>query len=110
MCGAGAALDIPAEHGAPHRPYKVLYASLCADVRPTFVVDITSHVETRLQALLEYRSQYGDNQQVLVSSYLKRTFVNGHLPLRGTMACSLAFVMLNPSCSARSLQLVTLCN
>ena len=49
-------LDIP---GAPHRPYKILYASLYADVRPTFVVDITPHIETRLQSLLAYRSQYG---------------------------------------------------
>lgn len=54
-----AKLDLPAEHGAPHRPYKVLYASLYADVRPSFVVDITPHIETRLAALLAYRSQYG---------------------------------------------------
>ena len=47
----------------PHRPYKILYASLYADVRPTFVVDITPHMETRLQALLAYRSQYADQQQ-----------------------------------------------
>jgi bacillithiol biosynthesis deacetylase BshB1 len=53
-------LDLPAAHGAPHRPYKILYASLYADVRPTFVVDITPHIETRLQALLAYRSQYSD--------------------------------------------------
>jgi len=53
-------LDLPAECGAPHRPYKILYASLYADVRPTFVVDITPHIETRLQALLAYRSQYGE--------------------------------------------------
>ncbi len=46
--------------GAPHRPYKILYASLYADVRPTFVVDITPHMETRLESLLAYRSQYGD--------------------------------------------------
>ena len=49
-------LDIP---GAPHRPYKILYASLYSDVRPTFVVDISPHIETRLQSLLAYRSQYG---------------------------------------------------
>ena len=49
-------LELP---GAPHRPYKILYASLYADVRPTFVVDITPHIETRLQSLLAYRSQYG---------------------------------------------------
>ncbi len=46
--------------GAPHRPYKILYASLYADVRPTFVVDITPYIETRLEALLAYRSQYGN--------------------------------------------------
>ena len=53
-------LDLPAEYGTPHRPYKILYASLYADVRPTFVVDITEHIETRLQSLLAYRSQYGE--------------------------------------------------
>lgn len=44
----------------PHRPYKILYASLYADVRPSFVVDITPHIETRLRSLLAYRSQYGN--------------------------------------------------
>ena len=44
--------------GAPHRPYKILYASLYADVRPTFVVDISLYMEQRLQSLLAYRSQY----------------------------------------------------
>lgn len=53
-------LDLP---GAPHRPFKILYASLYADVRPTFVVDITPHIETRLQSLLAYRSQYGNQSQ-----------------------------------------------
>ena len=50
-------LELP---GTPHRPYKILYASLYSDVRPTFVVDITPHIEARLQALLAYRSQYGN--------------------------------------------------
>ena len=44
--------------GVPHRPYKILYASLYADVRPTFVVDISPHMERRLESLLAYRSQY----------------------------------------------------
>ena len=52
-------LDLPPAAGAPHRPFKVLYASLYADVRPTFVVDISAHIETRQRALLAYRSQYG---------------------------------------------------
>lgn len=46
--------------GAPHRPYKILYASLYADVRPSFVVDITPYAERRLEALLAYRSQYAN--------------------------------------------------
>jgi N-acetylglucosamine malate deacetylase 1 len=45
----------------PHRPFKILYASLYADVRPTFVVDITAYIEQRFQSLMAYRSQY-ENQ------------------------------------------------
>ena len=44
----------------PHRPFKILYASLYADVRPTFTIDITRFIEDRHRALLAYRSQYGD--------------------------------------------------
>ena len=43
-----------------HRPFKILYASLYADVRPTFVVDISAQFETRTQALFAYPSQYAD--------------------------------------------------
>jgi bacillithiol biosynthesis deacetylase BshB1 len=53
-------LETPAR---PHRPFKILYASLYADVRPTFVVDITPFAEQRLQSLLAYRSQYGAQTQ-----------------------------------------------
>lgn len=48
---------------APHRPYKVIYASLYADVRPTFVVDITPFIEQRYQSLMAYRSQYENSEQ-----------------------------------------------
>jgi bacillithiol biosynthesis deacetylase BshB1 len=48
---------------APCRPYKVLYASLYADVRPSFVVDITPFVEQRYQSLMAYRSQYTNAEQ-----------------------------------------------
>ncbi len=48
---------------APHRPYKILYASLYADVRPSFVVDITPFVEARYRALMAYRSQYANAEQ-----------------------------------------------
>ena len=44
--------------GAPHRPFKIVYASLYADVRPSFVVDITPFIEQRHAALMAYKSQY----------------------------------------------------
>jgi len=46
--------------GSAHRPFKIIYASLYRDVRPTFVVDITGQFETRFQALLAYKSQFTD--------------------------------------------------
>jgi len=44
----------------PHRPFKIVYASLYADVRPTFVVDITPFIEERHRALMAYQSQYAN--------------------------------------------------
>jgi len=46
--------------GDPHRPFKIVYASLYHDIRPTFVVDITAQFEQRLQSLFAYKSQYED--------------------------------------------------
>src|ERR1700733_9477563 len=47
---------------APHRPFKIIYATLYYDVRPTFVVDITEQFEERLQSLLAYKSQFDDQE------------------------------------------------
>jgi bacillithiol biosynthesis deacetylase BshB1 len=47
------------EYSEPHRPYKVIYASLYAHVKPSFVVDISGQFEARMTALLSYQSQYG---------------------------------------------------
>jgi len=47
----------------PHRPFKIIYASLYHDVRPTFVVDITEQFETRFASLMAYRSQYSDQKE-----------------------------------------------
>jgi len=58
--GAGAAAggsELP-----PHRPFKIVYATLYYDVRPTFVVDITEQFETRLQSLMAYKSQFSDQE------------------------------------------------
>lgn len=44
----------------PHRPFKIIYASLYYDVRPTFVVDITDQFEARFESLMAYKSQFSD--------------------------------------------------
>ncbi len=44
----------------PHRPFKIVYASLYADVRPSFIVDITPFIEQRHAALMAYKSQYAN--------------------------------------------------
>ena len=44
--------------GLPFRPFKILYATAYADVRPTFAVDITKQYDRRRQAILAYASQF----------------------------------------------------
>ncbi|MBZ5620924.1 MAG: bacillithiol biosynthesis deacetylase BshB1 [Acidobacteriia bacterium] len=48
------------EYSEPHRPSKILYSSLYADVKPSFIVDISAQFERRMTALLSYVSQYGE--------------------------------------------------
>ncbi len=48
--------------GAPHRPFKIVYATLYYDVRPTFVVDITEQFEARFQSLMAYKTQFSDQE------------------------------------------------
>jgi bacillithiol biosynthesis deacetylase BshB1 len=44
----------------PHRPFKIIYATLYHDIRPSFVVDITDQFEARLQSIYAYKSQFTD--------------------------------------------------
>jgi bacillithiol biosynthesis deacetylase BshB1 len=46
----------------PWRPFKIVYASLYADVRPSFVVDISPFIEDRHRALMAYKSQYSNQE------------------------------------------------
>lgn len=50
------------QYTEPHRPYKILYSSIYANVTPTFVVDITKHFDRRMESLLAYPSQYGKTE------------------------------------------------
>ncbi len=47
------------ESSNPHRPFKIVYSSLYANVTPSFVVDISAQFDRRMAALLSYESQYG---------------------------------------------------
>jgi N-acetylglucosamine malate deacetylase 1 len=47
---------------APHRPFKIVYATIYYDVRPTFVVDITGQFEARFESLMAYKSQFSDQE------------------------------------------------
>src|ERR1700722_2188970 len=44
----------------PHRPFKIIYATLYYDVRPTFVVDITPQFEQKFSSILAYKTQFSD--------------------------------------------------
>jgi bacillithiol biosynthesis deacetylase BshB1 len=47
------------QYTEPHRPHKIIYSSIYANVTPSFVVDISRYFEKRMESLLAYRSQYG---------------------------------------------------
>jgi bacillithiol biosynthesis deacetylase BshB1 len=44
----------------PHRPFKIIYATLYYDIRPTFVVDIGEQFEGKLASILAYTTQFSD--------------------------------------------------
>jgi bacillithiol biosynthesis deacetylase BshB1 len=55
-------LPIP---GAPHRPKKILYSAMYADVRPSFIVDITDAFPRKLESMRCFASQFlGDMSDI----------------------------------------------
>jgi bacillithiol biosynthesis deacetylase BshB1 len=59
---ASAALGSSNDALPAHRPFKIIYATLYYDVRPTFVVDITEQFEARFQSLMAYKTQFSDQE------------------------------------------------
>jgi len=47
---------------APHRPFKIIYATLYYDIRPSFVVDISDQFEGKFASILAYKSQFSDQE------------------------------------------------
>jgi bacillithiol biosynthesis deacetylase BshB1 len=59
----GAKIDSSPKDGLPpHRPFKIIYATLYYDVRPTFVVDISEHFEGKFNSIMAYKSQFSDQE------------------------------------------------
>jgi LmbE family N-acetylglucosaminyl deacetylase len=54
--------DADATFLGPHRPFKIIYATLYYDVRPTFVVDIGAEFEGKFASILAYKSQFSDQE------------------------------------------------
>ena len=46
----------------PHRPFKIVYAALYYDVRPTFIVDITDEFDAKVESLFAYKTQFADQE------------------------------------------------
>ncbi len=57
-----AKLPLSSQLLAPHRPFKIIYATLYYDVRPTFVVDISQQFEQKFASILAYKSQFSDQE------------------------------------------------
>jgi len=51
-----------AESLLPHRPFKIVYATLYYDIRPSFVVDISAQFEQRFASIMAYKSQFSDQE------------------------------------------------
>lgn len=60
--GAGRPRDSRQDDDAttPHRPFKIIYATLYYDIRPSFVVDISEQFEGKFASILAYKSQFSD--------------------------------------------------
>ncbi len=60
--GQDAVADSRRDTSVTYRPFKIIYATLYYDIRPTFVVDVTEQFEGRLQSLMAYKSQFTDQE------------------------------------------------
>lgn len=55
--------------GEPHRPKKIVYASMYHDVRPSFLVDISPYFERKLDAIRCFASQFAGDMRDVTELY-----------------------------------------
>ncbi len=67
-CYAAGLKQLPVA-GQPHRPSKVLYASMYWDVKPSFLVDISAHFPRKLDAINCFASQFSGDMKDITELY-----------------------------------------
>jgi bacillithiol biosynthesis deacetylase BshB1 len=67
-CYAAGLKQLPIS-GEPHRPQKILYASMYYEVRPSFLVDISSHFEKKIHAINCFASQFAGDMRGITEIY-----------------------------------------
>ncbi|HET9942026.1 MAG TPA: bacillithiol biosynthesis deacetylase BshB1 [Terriglobia bacterium] len=55
--------------GEPHRPKKILYSAMYAEVKPTFSVDISEFFPKKLEAILCFASQFSGDLKDIAELY-----------------------------------------
>lgn len=55
--------------GEPHRPHKILYASMYWEVRPSFLVDISPYFDRKIQAINCFASQFAGDLRDITELY-----------------------------------------
>jgi len=55
--------------GDPHRPKKILYASMYWEVKPTFLVDISAYFAKKVEAIQCFASQFGGDMREITELY-----------------------------------------
>jgi len=67
-CYAAGLKQLPIS-GSPHRPKKILYASMYWEVRPSFIVDISPFFAKKIEAINCFASQFAGNLREVTELY-----------------------------------------
>jgi len=67
-CYAAGLKQLPVK-GQPHRPKKIIYASMYWEVKPSFFVDITAQWERKLAAIKCFNSQFAGDLRDITELY-----------------------------------------
>ena len=67
-CYAAGLKQLPVS-GTPHRPKKILYASMYWEGKPSFLVDISAHFPKKIEAVNCFASQFAGDMKDIMELY-----------------------------------------